>query len=117
MNKNFQRRWLKALRTPLDEGGYIKGFFKLARTVNDEHCFCVMGVAADLLAQDGKYEWDAGYGIYSLPQFALASIGMTEGQQNLLASANDRSAQDDQWTYCDHDDDRWEGEIALVEAL
>lgn len=50
LDKKFKRSWVRALRTPPDEGGYHQG---RGRLVSADDRFCCLGVAADLMIRQG----------------------------------------------------------------
>ena len=98
MNKRLKKIWLKAMRTPADEGGYVQ----TAGTTHcrlehpafgDVDCFCAMGVLANEVNKQGglppNYRSDDGdafiNGVYSTGGFA----GMTEGQVRDIIFMND----------------------------
>jgi len=58
MDPKFKKRWLKALRTPLDEGGYRQTDGKLWNDHGDGDAFCCLGVACNLFALDGEVTWN-----------------------------------------------------------
>ena len=48
MDKKIKKAWLKALRTPPDEGGYVKTRKVMHRRYEDVDSFCCLGVLANL---------------------------------------------------------------------
>ena len=102
MNKRIKKLWLKAMRTPADEGGYVQ-------TVGTTHsretrvafggvvdCFCAMGVLANELNLDGGVEPPKHrYAVASRDAFAAGAYrsgeaaGMTEDQVGRIIRMND----------------------------
>ena len=55
MNKQIKKKWLKALRTPADEGGYHQGRHRLVTPLaNGEYRFCCLGVLQNLYHLDSN---------------------------------------------------------------
>lgn len=128
MDSKFKARWIRALQKPVDQGGYIKGRGSLVQTVikdgQEQDRFCCLGVAVDLLVQDGTIPegWDkkhrTSWGSTSAPMEVQAllphdirdAIGLADSDQRRLATINDHGAK----TY---DDDRFANVIAYIEGI
>lgn len=102
MDKTFKRRWLRALRKPVSQGGYRKGTGAL---VNSNDQFCCLGVAFNEMILAGMVDGDwytaphAGHvgpmvGRNFLPIPLLDRIGLTDRQQHVLAEINDADPKD-----------------------
>ena len=73
MDPTWKKKWIKALRTPVEEGGYIQGRGRLVQPVMPyymdedmitrdnphvgEDSFCCLGVVKNLLVQAGHGSW------------------------------------------------------------
>lgn len=93
----FKRRWLRALETPPDEGGYLKGTGYLVKSTNRGDRFCCLGVAANELIKTGEVsDWDAHYlsAATMLPPAVSQLIGITDSEQDDLANLNDDNPSD-----------------------
>jgi hypothetical protein len=95
MNKRFKTRWTKALRS----GEYEQG---RSRLVSHDDKFCCLGVACNLLAEDGFGAWvvDEFSGEWSyetgdhvsdimLPPEAALKIGLKDDAEDALVQLND----------------------------
>lgn len=87
IDPKFKKRWLKALRTPPDEGGYVQtdGALYSSHLFVDgvhmrEDAFCCLGVACNLLVLKGALTWEdefleqAGYKegkLYHLEEYGV----------------------------------------------
>ena len=112
MKKVWKRRFLKALRTPMDEGGYLQtqgrlcGIPKKTRAQDkqvkefpDAEGFCCIGVLGDVAVQHGLATWRgrslASHGrasvasVTSLPTMLMVDMGLTSDAQERLISMND----------------------------
>jgi hypothetical protein len=95
MEPGFKKRWVEALRTPPDRGGYLQttgALYGKARYGGKQvDAFCCLGVAFNLLALDGVVAWNPAIekeGVL-LSFNTLLHIGLSERAQGTLTDLND----------------------------
>lgn len=104
MKPAWKKRWLKTLRTPPDEGGYLQTTGHLTKRLhNSADAFCCLGVLKNLLVEDGHGAWtdlvdpgaphrsyvyeDAG----ELSDKDMTLVGLTQRSMERLIILNDDS--------------------------
>lgn len=92
MNQAFKKKWLKALRTPPDEGGHLQCRHKMTKRGRYRNQpvdkFCCLGVAKNLMILDGMTA-DNWSNHDNLTNEEREQLGLTREDTQQLVAWND----------------------------